>query len=121
MPIFLDFHPGTELSVSYIKEFLRAAQRGALDEHGVRPLELFCGDEGRVFCVHEAGSEAAVRRRHRGLGLPCRDVSPVAGLSGAPALSEECKARLQRATAARQAQLERVGDPVPGWLAERVG
>src|SRR5919199_5634225 len=77
MPIYVDYHPSAELSVTDIKTFLQAAQRGAADEHGVYPVELFCGDEGPVFCVHVASNEAAVLRRHRRLGLPCREVHQV--------------------------------------------
>src|ERR687884_1217178 len=113
MPIYVDYHPSTELSVTDIKAFLTAAQRGAVDEHGVCPVELFCGDAGHVFCVHAANSEAAVQRRHRSLGLPCREVYLVRPLTAA----EDHKASLQQVVARLEAHLEEeVDEPASAWL-----
>lgn len=117
MPIYVDFHPCAELSVADIKRFLRAAQRGAVDEHGVCPVELFCGDAGHVFCVYAASSEAAVQRRHRSLGLPCRDVYLVT----TPPSAEDHKASLQQVVARLEAHIDdEVDPPVGGWLQQLV-
>jgi Protein of unknown function (DUF4242) len=117
MPIYVDYHPCAELSVTDIKRFLHAAQRGAVDEHGVCPVELFCGDAGHVFCVYAAHSEAAVQRRHRSLGLPCREVYLVAALPEA----EDHKAGLQQVVARLEARLdEDVDPPVSDWLQQLV-
>ena len=117
MPIYVDYHPSAELSVTDIKAFLHAAQRGAVDEHGVCPVELFCGDAGHVFCVHAASSEAAVQRRHRSLGLPCREVHQVRPL---PA-GEDGKARLQQVVARLEEQLDdEVDEPDTDWLPQVV-
>jgi hypothetical protein len=117
MPIYVDYHPSAELSLADIKTFLRAARRGAVDEHGVCPVELFCGDAGHVFCVYAASSEAAVQRRHRRLGLPCREVYLVKTLPEA----EDHKASLQRVVARLEAQLEEdVDQPASEWLQQLV-
>jgi hypothetical protein len=115
MPIYVDYHPSAELSLTDIRTFLQAAQRGAIDEHGVCPVELFCGDEGHVFCVHAASSEAAVQRRHRSLGLPCRAVHEITPLQ------DDDKAGLQRVVARLEAQLdEDVDEPSRDWLQQVV-
>jgi hypothetical protein len=117
MPIYVDYHPSAELSLTDIKTFLRAAQRGAVDEHGVCPVELFCGDAGHVFCVYAASTELAVQRRHRRLGLPCREVYLVKALPEA----EDHKASLQRVVARLEAQLdEEVYHPTSQWLRQVV-
>jgi hypothetical protein len=117
MPIYVDYHPSAELSLTDIKTFLQAAQRGAVDEHGVCPVELFCGDAGHVFCVYAASSEAAVQRRHRSLGLPCREVYLVKALPKA----EDRKASLQQIVARLEAHLDEEVEPlVRDWRQQLV-
>jgi hypothetical protein len=117
MPIYVDYHPSAELSLADIKTFLRAAQRGAVDEHGVCPVELFCGDAGYVFCVYAASSEAAVQRRHRSLGLPCRDIYLVKALPHA----EDRKASLQQVVARLEAHIDEEANPaVSDWRQQLV-
>jgi hypothetical protein len=77
MPIFLDSHHGAELPLDVIRAFLRAARKGITDEFGVTALDLYCGDDGRVFCVLAAPDEAAVRQRHAAHGVVCRRVRRV--------------------------------------------
>jgi hypothetical protein len=121
MPIYVDYHPSAELSVTDIKTFLQAAQRGAADEHGVYPVELFCGDEGHVFCVHVASNEAAVLRRHRTLGLPCREVHQVTALPrGELPRDEDDKAILQQVVARLESQLDDADAPAGDWLEQVV-
>jgi hypothetical protein len=116
MPIYVDFHHVTELSIPDIKRFLRLAEREACDEFGVRPLELFFGDNGRVFCVHAAPNEVAVRRRHRGLGLPCRAVHEVATLPRGHVPRDYEKALVQQAVLREEAELDAVDEASYGWL-----
>ena len=118
MPIYVDYHPSTELSLSHIRTFLQAAQRGTPDQHGVRPVEMFCGEDGHVFCVHAASSEAAVLRRHHSLGLPCRSVHEVTRLPDGP----DDKAHLQRVVARLEAELDddEVDEPTNDWLQQPV-
>ena len=82
MPIFLDAHLGTDLPVDAIRQFLRDARRGVRSPAGVRPLDLYCGDDGRVFYVFAAPDELAVRGAHAALGLRCRRIRRVQLLSG---------------------------------------
>jgi hypothetical protein len=77
MPIFLDSHQGSEVPLDSVRGFLRAARSSAADEFGVRPLDLYCGDDGRVFYVLSAPDEAAVRRHHAHQGVVCRRVRRV--------------------------------------------
>jgi hypothetical protein len=77
MPIFLDSHQGSEVPLDSVRAFLRAARSSAADEFGVRPLDLYCGDDGRVFYVLSAPDEAAVRRHHAHQGVVCRRVRRV--------------------------------------------
>ena len=81
-----------------IKSFLLGAQRGAVDEHGVR--------------LPAAG--AAIRRRHRSLGLPCGEVHELTGMSAGRARGDE-KAALQLAIAVRNAEIDDDGAPNANW------
>ena len=77
MPLFLDTHHGSELNADQIRHFLRSARGATRDEFGVRPLDLYCGDDGRVFYVVAAPDEASVRQRHAAEGVVCRRVRRV--------------------------------------------
>ena len=77
MPIFLDSHQGSEVPLDGVRAFLRAARSPTTDEFGVRPLDVYCGDDGRVFYVVAAPDEAAVRRHHAHQGVVCRRVRRV--------------------------------------------
>jgi hypothetical protein len=117
MPIYVDYHPSTELSLSQIRTFLQAARQATPDQHGAQPVDLFCGDDGHVFCVHAASSEAAVLRRHRSLGLPCRALHEVTRL---PA-GQDRKASLQQVVARLEAALDNeVDQPSTDWLQQVV-
>src|SRR5437879_6348890 len=74
MPLFLDTHHGSELNADQIRQFLRSARGATRDEFGVRPLDLYCGDDGRVFYVVAAPDEASLRQRHAAEGVVCRRV-----------------------------------------------
>ncbi len=91
MPIFLDTHHGSELATDIIRGFLRAARSATRDGFGVRPLDLYCGDDGRVFCVVAAPDEASVRQQHAAQGVVCRRVRKVesSGSSGEELGDEE--------------------------------
>jgi hypothetical protein len=77
MPIFLDTHHGSELEADDLRQFLRHARSATRDRFGVRPLDLFCGDDGRVFYVVAAPDEASIRQRHADQGVVCRRVRRV--------------------------------------------
>jgi hypothetical protein len=77
LPIFLDTHHGSELAAERIRDFLRAARSASRDAFGVRPLDLYCGDDGRIFYVVAAPDEASVRQQHAAQGVVCRRVRRV--------------------------------------------
>ena len=101
MPIFLDAHDGSELAVEVIRTFLRGARGGTADVFDVTPLDLYCGDDGRVFCVVSAPDEAAIRQGHAAQGVVCRRVQRVPGRASAPdQLTAEEKAIVRQMIAA---------------------
>src|SRR5689334_10063196 len=77
MPLFLDTHHVSELAPDRIRDFLRNARSATRDRFGVRPLDLYCGDEGRLFYVVAAADEAAVRQHHAAEGVVCRRIRRV--------------------------------------------
>jgi len=104
MPIYLDTHHGAEIDPERIREFLRAARAATRDSFGVRPLELYCGEDGRVFFVVAAADEASVRQRHAALGVVCRRVRRVeSSRPTADELGEEEKTQVRHMIAAEHA------------------
>ena len=104
MPIFLDTHHGSELVPDRIRDFLRAARGPSADGFGVRPLELYCGDDGRVFFVVTAPDEGSVREHHAARGVICRRVRRVESAdTGTDELGEEDKTVVRHMIAAEHA------------------
>lgn len=114
MPVFLDSHNGTELPLDAIRAFLRAARNELTDDFGVTALDLYCGDDGRVFCVLAAPDESAVRQRHAAFGVVCRRVRrvPAMGAQQQQDLSPEEKAVVRQMIASDQDSL----GSSEGWL-----
>jgi hypothetical protein len=103
MPIFLDSHQGSELPLDGVRAFLRAARSSAADEFAVRPLDLYCGDDGAVFFVVSAPDEAAVRRQHAHQGVVCRRVRRVQSImAGGDELGDDQKAIVRSMIVAEQ-------------------
>lgn len=102
MPIFLDSHIGAELPVEVMRTFLRAARSATTDAFGVTPLDLYCGDDGRVFCIVAAPDEATVRQKHASEGVVCRRVRRVRTLGSSDELSAEEKAVVRQMIEAEQ-------------------
>src|SRR5947209_5861626 len=103
MPIFLDSHRGNDLPVDSIRDFLRAARGGTLGRFGVRPLDLYCGDDGRVFYVVAAPDESAVRQAHAADGAVCSRIRRVQSLQAtSDELGEEEKAVVRNMIVAEQ-------------------
>jgi hypothetical protein len=103
MPIFLDSHRGNDLPLDTIRDFLRAARSGSMGHFGVRPLDLYCGDDGRVFYVFAAPDEAAVRQSHAAEGVVCPRVRRVQALHAKDELADEVKAVVRKMIVAEQA------------------
>jgi predicted DNA binding protein len=112
MPIFVDSHHGSELSLDSIRDFLRQARVAECDDFGVRALDLYCGDDGRVFYVLAAPDEAAVRRRHAEQGVVCRRVRQVLATRRTnTALTDEQRALVRRMVVAEQTWAANPFDP----------
>jgi hypothetical protein len=112
MPIILDAHHGSELPLDSIRDFLRQARLAICDEFGVRALDLYCGDDGRVFLVVAAPDEAAVRRRHAEQGVVCRRVRQVLATRRAnTGLTDEQRALVRRMIVAEQTWASSPFDP----------
>jgi Protein of unknown function (DUF4242) len=101
MPIFLDSHHAAELPLDVLRAFLRDARNSATDNLGVTALDIYCGEDGRVFCVLAAPNEAAIRRRHESHGVRCGRVLRVPSSSSSTQdLSAEEKAVVRQMIAA---------------------
>jgi hypothetical protein len=76
----MDFHEDLRLPPEAVEDIGRGARAGESDEFGVRQIELYHNDEGKVYCLLDAPDEDAVRQHHAALGVPCGDVHRVASL-----------------------------------------
>ena len=103
MPIFLDTHHGSELDPDRIRDYLRNARAASRDAFGVRPLELYCGDDGRLFFVVAAPDESSVRQQHAAQGVVCRRVRRVESAHRAERLGEDEKTQVRHMIAAEHA------------------
>ena len=104
MAIFLDAHHGSDLPIDAVREFLRGARLGAVDSYGVRPLDLYCGEDGRVFYVIAAPDEAAVRQQHAASGVVCRRLRRVQSLGASDELGDSEKAIVRRMILAEESR-----------------
>jgi hypothetical protein len=80
MPRFMDFHDDLKLPAEAIDTIAQGTRDGAVDEFGVRQVELYHNADGKVYCLLEAPDEEAVRRHHAALDVPCGEVHRVDGL-----------------------------------------
>jgi len=80
VPLFMDYHPDLKLPAEAIQQIAQGTQDGAVDDFGVRQVELYHNPDGQVYCLLEAPSEQAVRDHHAALNVPCGDVHQVDGL-----------------------------------------
>src|SRR5579871_1177181 len=104
MPLFLDTHHGSELDSARIREFLLAARSGHRLAFNVRPLDLYCGDDARIFYVVAAPDEASVRQQHAAEGVICRRVRRIdASQPGTEALGDEERTQVRHMIAAEHA------------------
>ncbi len=80
MPRFMDVHDDLKLPAEAIKQFTQETRDGVTDEFGVRQVELFHNDDGKVFCLLDGPDEEAIRKHHAALDVPCGDVHRVDSL-----------------------------------------
>jgi hypothetical protein len=81
VPRFMDFHEDLKLPPEAIAQIADDTRDEKADQFGVRQIELYHNDEGRVYCLLDAPDEQAVRDHHAALGVPCGDVHQVEGLT----------------------------------------
>jgi hypothetical protein len=78
MPKFMDFHPNYLVSPEAVARLRKETVEGAIDQYGVRQLELFHSPDGKgSYCLLDAPDEEAVRNHHKG---NCGDVIKVESL-----------------------------------------
>jgi hypothetical protein len=118
MAIFLDSHHSTELPLDVVRAFLRAARSGSTDDFGVTALDLYCGDDGRVFCVMSAPHEEAVRQRHAAHGVICQRVRlvPSSGVASQDLSPEEKVVVRQMIVDDPEWSGSRSSESTRGWL-----
>lgn len=80
MPRFMDFHDDLKLPAEAVEQIGQGTRDGAVDEFGVRQIELFHNAEGKVYCLLDAPDEDAVRKHHAALDVPCGAVHRVDSL-----------------------------------------
>ena len=81
MPQFMDFHDDLKLPAEAIAQITADIRDKRADEFGVRQVELYHNDEGKVYCLLEAPDEEAVRKHHAALGVDCGAVHRVDGIA----------------------------------------
>lgn len=80
MPQFMDFHDDLTLSAAAIEQIAQGTRDGAVDEFGVRQVELFHNADGKVYCLLDGPDEQAIRKHHEAVGVPCGEVHRVDGV-----------------------------------------
>ena len=81
MPRFMDYHDDLKLPQEAIDQIAQGTRDGVADQFGVRQVELYHNDEGKVYCLLEAPDEEAVRKHHAALGVDCGAVHRVDGIA----------------------------------------
>jgi Protein of unknown function (DUF4242) len=80
VPRFMDYHDDLKLPPEAIAEIAQGTRDGAVDEVGVRQIDLYQSADGKVYCLLEGPDEEAIRRHHAALDVPCGDVHQVNSL-----------------------------------------
>ena len=80
MPQFMDFHDDLKLPADAITQITEGTRNGAVDEFGVRQVELYHNADGKVYCLLEGPDEEAIRKHHEAVGVPCGDVHRISGV-----------------------------------------
>ena len=80
MPQFMDFHDDLRLPPEAIADIADGANAGTADQFGVRQVELFHNQDGKVYCLLDAPDAQAVRDHHAALGVDCGEVHEVTGI-----------------------------------------
>jgi Protein of unknown function (DUF4242) len=81
MARFMDFHEDLKLPAEAIAQIAEDTRNKKADQFGVRQVELYHNDDGKVYCLLDGPDEEAIRGHHAALGVPCGDVHPVDSLT----------------------------------------
>lgn len=79
-PRFIDLHDDLKLPAEAIDQIAAGTRAGATDEFGMRQIELYHNADGKVSCLLQGPDEAAIRKHHQALSVPCGDVHQVTSL-----------------------------------------
>ncbi len=81
MPMFMDFHDDLKLPPEAVAQIAEGTRVGATDEFGVRQVELYHNEGGKVYCLLEPGplactetAKSQVPRREVRRGTRLRDL-----------------------------------------------
>ncbi len=80
MPRFMDFHDDLKLPPDAIAAISKGTMDGEVDQFGVKQLELYYNEDGKVYCLLDGPDEQAVRDHHAALNVDCGQVHKVKSL-----------------------------------------
>ena len=75
MPQFMDFHAqmpemAPEQAQGIMAHLKEQIESGAANESAVRPVNVFFGTGGQVYCLSEAPNAEAIVKAHEAAGVP---------------------------------------------------
>ncbi|HEY7003251.1 MAG TPA: nickel-binding protein [Gaiellaceae bacterium] len=70
MPTFIDHHEMSDVAPEMAAAIGERIKAGETDEHGVKGLNVFIGNDGTAFCLSEAPDADAVVKAHQAYGFP---------------------------------------------------
>ena len=80
MPLFMDYHDDLKLPAEAIEQIGQGTRDKTADEFGVTQVELYHNADGKVYCLLDGPDEAAIRKHHEAVGVPCGQVHQVNGV-----------------------------------------
>ena len=69
MPTFIDHHEMSDVAPELAAAIGERIKAGETDEHGVKGLDVFLGQDGTAFCLSEAPDADSVVKAHRAYGF----------------------------------------------------
>ena len=76
----MDYHDDLQAAPRSHRGDRPGTRDGAIDEFGVRQIELYHNADGKVYCLLEGPDEEAIHSHHAALDVPCGDVHEVNSL-----------------------------------------
>jgi len=81
MARFMDFHEDLKLPAEAIAQIAEDTRDAKADQFGVRQVELYHNEQGKVYCLLDGPDEEAIRQHHAAVGVPCGEVHRVDSLT----------------------------------------